>query len=77
MQQLNAQKKTKFWLMLLIALLPACGTLQLQPGAACPSLPEMPALKQPIPDSPYSTSAKQNMDDWLLLLTDTSLTSKP
>lgn len=63
-------------LTLVVPLLSACHSLPVKPCAE-PSIPMPPALSQPLPSQPYSSSAQRDAESWLKSLTDTLTTSKP
>ena len=41
-----------------------CATTSQPPSVICPVLPPAPALSEPPPSVPYSTSAQQNIKNW-------------
>ncbi len=76
MQDSNEKKRSRLWLLLLAAVLPACATPPQLSASACPDLPLMPLARQPIPPLPYSESARNDMERWQKRLTESSLTGK-
>lgn len=57
--------------LLLPLLMTACASQPPIGASACPSLPSMPAARQPAPQQSYSANAAQRIDKWQQRLTDT------
>lgn len=77
MPQLPAKPSSVLTMLLLTLLQTACATQSAPSVVACPTLPPAPAATQPPPLLPYSVSARNNIERWRKMLTDTPAIPKP